>query len=231
MKKGIVVEFKVKSCKEFKDAFNKINKEFHELYYKCDECLENSLCLYKLVDNGSLVVSDKHKFCLLHLILNIITEKAKEEKYFDISDKAFFQVYYELANKYASTNDDVIRLLWLETKTMSLMDIDISDAVISRYKKIEKYFKAQVKTSKIDDIVINYKNLCEVQKELGVYCVNENLSLAELYISKAVIGYINLYIDNNITINTLKSICESLNLGACIEGLVNQLLERNEIAL
>ena len=234
MKKGIVVEFATESSKEFKERYNKIHNDFHILYKSCDECLDESLKLYSMIDNNDLIASNSHKFSLLHFILNIMSEKAIEEKSFDISEEKFFQSYYELAKQYISNEDEEMRIVWLKTKALAVMKLEIFDLVITRYKKIEKYFANKIKDINfIDDIVLNYKNLCEVRKEIAIFSSNKNEELFQLYVSKAIIGYINLYNDNNISKDVLKNICDILRIESndSCEILINGILNSNKIAL
>ena len=220
-------------------SYNKVHVEFHELYEDCDSCLKKCLNIYSEVVNQDIKLEKKHMFKILYLILNIITEKAKEASEIKIDELNFFKSYFNIAKDYISDKYDQIHLTWLEIKSLALLkNTNLYDVIVSKYKDIENYFDKRTKDSlNTEELTKAYRNLNTVKEEIAIYLNKNNHKIyAFKYISTAMMGFISLYLAGDIEIKSLK---ETYNIMLNITSedtrfeieQIDEILSSNKIAL
>ena len=178
-------------------------------------------------------------FKILYLILNIITEKAKEASEIKIDELNFFKSYFNIAKDYISDKYDQIHLTWLEIKSLALLkNTNLYDVIVSKYKDIENYFDKRTKDSlNTEELTKAYRNLNTVKEEIAIYLNKNNHKIyAFKYISTAMMGFISLYLAGDIEIKSLK---ETYNIMLNITSedtrfeieQIDEILSSNKIAL
>lgn len=222
--------------KRLTKEYERLHKRFHIDYVDIDECLEEAYKLYEELEGTKETVIDKNLyFKTLFFIINIRCERMIETKEDDLDLIYFIKNCY----KYTQSEYDEVHLKFMEAKCLSLNSVAL-DKVIYIYKETEIYYLNLIGNTNInkEELFKQIQNISNLRLELSeIYNKTNNILKSSVYAIKSIIGFIDLYIEQNISLeclrDTYKRFLKIVKINNKIEDIqqIDRLLNKYDIVL